>query len=135
MNYTNQLENLGNVQKSLTNTELATRQALNHLVIRLLDDLKAKIETIGLSLFWEEEFSNQFGVLTTEIEMVVTVMDDYLNVASFMFEPRDASSIATFIKTFEETMASILKAKSMSTKLTNILPEKEETLPKRKPKI
>lgn len=136
MNYTSQLAHLEKVQDSLKNTEQTTRQALNELVMRLLDEQKTKLETVGLSLSWEEEFDMNPALLwPAEIELIVTVMDGHLNVASFVFEPRDASSISVFIMTFEETIASILKSKSMATKLTNILPEKESTLPRRKPKI
>ena len=134
MNYSTQIENLKRVQATLSNTEMATRQALNHIVMRLLDDLKLKLANIGLSLDWEEEFSNQLGQLSTEIEMMVTVNHEHTTLAGFVFEPRDASSIAIFIKTFEETMASIISAKSMETKLTMNLKQKVEPI-KKKPKI
>ena len=128
MNYASQIHHLGNVQHSLSNTQLATRIALSHLATQLLNKLIADLEKIGLILFWEEEFVDGKGRTVSGHfypQTQVTVYDGRRKLADFTFDPREADSIESFIYDFEECMSYYIAVKTMETKLA-LLPEKDE---------
>ena len=126
MNYASQIHHIGNVQHSLLNTQLATRQALSHLSTQLLSKLNSDLEVIGLYLLWQEEFVDTQGlggIFYPETE--VSVYDGSRKLADFTFDPREADSIESFIYDFEECMSYYIAVKTMETKLA-LLPEKDE---------
>ena len=128
MNYASQIHLIGNVQHSLSNTQLATRQALSHLATQLLSKLIAELDIIGLTLFWQEEFvDNQGQTQGAGFHPMtqVAVYDGSNKLADFTFDPREADSIESFICDFEECMSYYIAVKTMETKLA-LLPEKDE---------
>lgn len=124
MNYASQIHNIGNIQHSLSNTQLATRQALSHLATQLLKKLTTELEVIGLFLVWQEEFvEGASGLIYPQTQ--VFVFDGSNRLADFQFDPREAQSIESFIYDFEECMSYYIAVKTMETKLA-LLPEKDE---------
>lgn len=128
MNYASQIHHIGNVQHSLSNTQLATRQALSHLSTQLLKTLIAELRVIGLIMFWKEEFVDCKGQTaggSFQPQTQVAVYDGSNRLAEFAFDPREADSIESFIYDFEECMSYYIAVKTMETKLA-LLPEKIE---------
>ena len=128
MNYDKQLEHLAIVQRNLSMTELVTRQALNHLVLNFLGAMKDRLDEIGLSLVWEEEFiASSPQRLTPELEMIVGMYDGSNELAQFTFSPRSATEVQDFVAQFESTTSYYISVKEMQTCLNHSLLEKQES--------
>ena len=128
MNYDKQLEHLAIVQRNLCMTELVTRQALNHLVLKLLGAMEKRLDEIGLSLVWEEEFvASSTQRLTPELEMIVGMYDGPNELAQFTFSPRSATEVQDFVAEFDSTTSYYVSVKEMQTCLNHSLLEKPES--------
>ena len=128
MNYDKQLEHLALVQRNLSMTELVARQALNHLVLKLLGAMEKRLYEIGLSLVWEEEFvATSTQRLTPELEMIVGMYDGSNELAQFTFSPRSATEVQDFVAQFESTTSYYISVKEMQTCLNQSLLEKPES--------
>ena len=128
MNYDKQLEHLAIVQRNLSMTELVTRQALNHLVLNFLGAMKDRLDEIGLSLVWEEEFiASSPQRLTPELEMIVGMYDGSNELAQFTFSPRSATEVQDFVAQFDSTASYYISVKEMQTCLNHSLLEKPES--------